>query len=402
MRKRIKVFCCILAVILLSVSFASCGSDKTGSENQETVTEKKAEKDKLTITDNEIRYHYYRIYVNFSSTAAQYDSYYGEGLGKAYTGYDYKISPEDQQYEDEFSSTTGVTSEEIGIENPTWADVFAYLAIESCFANNIAAQKAKEMKLSLTEDAKEDIETTMNQISEEAEKQNLSENDYLKSIYGSNITANEYKTFLEKWELASLWYDAIKDGITNEEIEEEYNAHSSQYGEKMIEESAVRHILVKFPDGSQNLTDGQKAEYKARAQAILDEYRQNPTEANFAALAVEKSEDYGSAADGGLIDGIAKDSSYVTNFLHWSTDASRKPGDTDIIETEYGYHIMYFSSRGYEYNDNIINAAVEEKYKTLVIDEAVNATKEAISNRRFEKVIKEMNMIIAEQLAKTY
>ncbi|MGN1162060.1 MAG: peptidylprolyl isomerase [Candidatus Fimenecus sp.] len=401
MKKTVALLLCLCVLLV----FPSCGTKKE-KESAET-TQKDTTNNEPAITDNEIRYHYYRIYVNFSSTAAQYDSYYGEGLGKAYVGYDYKISPEDQQYEDEFSSVTGVTSEEIGIENPTWADVFAYLAIESCFANNIAAQKAKEMELSLTEDNKEDIETTMNQISEEAGKQNLSENDYLKSIYGSNITANEYKTFLEKWELASLWYDAIKDGITNEEIEEEYNAHSSQYGEKMIEESTVRHILVKFPEDDegriiQNLTDGQKAEYKARAQAILDEYRQNPTEANFAALAVEKSEDTGSAADGGLIDGIAKDSSYVTNFLNWSTDASRKPGDTGIIETEYGYHVMYFSARGYKYNENILNAAVEEKYKTLVMDEAVNATKEAISNRRFEKVIKEMNMIIAEQLAKTY
>ena len=32
----------------------------------------------------------------------------------------------------------------------------------------------------------------------------------------------------------------------------------------------------------------------------------------------------------------------VTNFNDWCFDASRKTGDTDIVETNFGYHIMYF------------------------------------------------------------
>ena len=32
----------------------------------------------------------------------------------------------------------------------------------------------------------------------------------------------------------------------------------------------------------------------------------------------------------------------VTNFNDWCFDASRKTGDTDIVESSYGYHIMYF------------------------------------------------------------
>ena len=32
----------------------------------------------------------------------------------------------------------------------------------------------------------------------------------------------------------------------------------------------------------------------------------------------------------------------MENFLNWSVDMSRQPGDTDIVQTEYGYHLMFF------------------------------------------------------------
>ena len=32
----------------------------------------------------------------------------------------------------------------------------------------------------------------------------------------------------------------------------------------------------------------------------------------------------------------------VPAFDAWCFDASRKPGDSGLVKTEYGYHIMYF------------------------------------------------------------
>ncbi len=120
----------------------------------------------------------------------------------------------------------------------------------------------------------------------------------------------------------------------------------------------VRHILVKFPekniDGSATSTkdeDGKtvstikedtKKATKEKAQAILDEYLKNPTEDNFIKLCKEKTEDTGSKDTGGLIAGIADDGKYVESFTKWSLDVSRKAGDVEIVESEYGYHIMYY------------------------------------------------------------
>ncbi len=157
--------------------------------------------------------------------------------------------------------------------------------------------------------------------------------------------------------------------------------------------SDIRHILIQFPekntdgtatevtdeDGNKttNVTDETKKETKAKAQAILDEYLKNPTEDNFAALAKEKTEDPGSKDNGGLYEGVMNDGKYVKAFTDWSIDAARKPGDTGIVETEYGYHIMYYvKSTGTKWETAIVTAlagAEIEETVANVIDETAKA-----------------------------
>ncbi|OLA58459.1 MAG: hypothetical protein BHW37_02840 [Firmicutes bacterium CAG:272_52_7] len=55
---------------------------------------------------------------------------------------------------------------------------------------------------------------------------------------------------------------------------------------------------------------------------------------------------YGDYADkGGLYENVEKDT-MVPAFNDWIYDESRKPGDTDIVETTYGQHVMYFVGDG--------------------------------------------------------
>lgn len=112
----------------------------------------------------------------------------------------------------------------------------------------------------------------------------------------------------------------------------------------------VRHILIKFPTDSegktQKLNDDQKQEYYNKAQSVYNEYLANPTEENFISLAGTHNEDDGSKETGGLYENVTK-GQMVTEFNDWIFDAARKPGDTGIVETQYGYHIMYYVN-----NDN--------------------------------------------------
>ena len=110
----------------------------------------------------------------------------------------------------------------------------------------------------------------------------------------------------------------------------------------------VRHILVNFEGGTTDeatgavtYSDEEKAAAKAEAEQILADFQAGEaTEASFAALAAEKTDDTGSSATGGLYENIYP-GQMVANFEDWCFDA-HKAGDTGIVESEYGYHIMYF------------------------------------------------------------
>ena len=106
----------------------------------------------------------------------------------------------------------------------------------------------------------------------------------------------------------------------------------------------VRHILI---SADSTADETAKEEAKAEADRILEEYLAGEqTEDAFAALAQEYSTD--NAEEGGLYENITP-GSMVETFDAWCFDEARQIGDTGIVETEYGYHIMYFVGFGDTY-----------------------------------------------------
>lgn len=106
------------------------------------------------------------------------------------------------------------------------------------------------------------------------------------------------------------------------------------------ETRSVRHILI----SSESYEKDEDA--KAKAEEVLDEYlKGDKTAESFAALAGKYSEDPGSTSTGGLYEDFTK-GTMVKEFENWSFDEKRKNGDTEIVKTDYGYHIMYFESKG--------------------------------------------------------
>ena len=80
----------------------------------------------------------------------------------------------------------------------------------------------------------------------------------------------------------------------------------------------------------------------------------------FADLAISNSDDTGSAENGGLIEDIAAAQGlYVQPFTDWAVDPAREPGDTGIVETEYGYHVMYYvGDDELTYRDSMISEEI--------------------------------------------
>lgn len=110
----------------------------------------------------------------------------------------------------------------------------------------------------------------------------------------------------------------------------------------------VRHILVSpITDSSSNTqavdaTAEQWATALETANKVVSEYNSgDKTEDSFAALVSKYSSDTGSTSNGGLYENVVP-GQMVDSFEAWSLDSSRKAGDIGIVQTQYGYHIMYF------------------------------------------------------------
>lgn len=103
----------------------------------------------------------------------------------------------------------------------------------------------------------------------------------------------------------------------------------------------VRHILLRYGEATD---DKAKKEVYDKAKGIYDGWlKGDKKEESFAALATEKTEDTGSKEKAGLYENV-KPGDMVKAFDAWIFDSNRKHGDTGLVETEYGVHIMYFVS----------------------------------------------------------
>ena len=155
----------------------------------------------------------------------------------------------------------------------------------------------------------------------------------------------------------------------------------------------VRHILVSFEGGTTDETTGavtysdeEKAKAKAAADEILAAFEAGEkTEEAFAALATEKTTDTGSKDSGGLYENVYP-GQMVQAFNDWCFDASRKTGDTAIVETEYGYHVMYFvGNSGVTYRDYMIENTLRSEAMTEWETGLVEAAELVVENTKYVK-----------------
>ena len=129
-------------------------------------------------------------------------------------------------------------------------------------------------------------------------------------------------------------------------------------GKHQVNTVAVRHILFSTVDqnSGEALSDEEIKEAKKNAENALKSWQEgDKTEESFAAIANDLSDDTGSNTTGGLYASVVP-GQMVTPFDDWCFDSSRKTGDVAIVETEHGYHVMYFVGVNGKYYDETIRA----------------------------------------------
>ena len=144
-----------------------------------------------------------------------------------------------------------------------------------------------------------------------------------------------------------------------------------------VDTVTVRHILfpTKDTETQEALSDEEikKAEENAK-KTLADWKNSDKTEDTFAAYANDLSEDTGSNTNGGLYENV-RPGQMVAEFDKWIFDETRKEGDVDLVETEYGYHIIYFVSKDGAYYDSTIRSSKAEEDMNTLSDEILDSDK---------------------------
>lgn len=211
------------------------------------------------------------------------------------------------------------------------------------------------------------------EMKEEAKKSAKNEFDTYKTYYSSNWSAflanYGYKTddelmnaLIKSYQQKLILTKYLKNDVIKDEEINKY------YKDNIFGEITARHILIK-PDVKDDMTADQKKEAKTKAlneaKELIEQLKKSTNlEADFTKLAKEKSDDTGSASQGGLIENFTNDSGLVKEFWEASLKLETGKFTPEAVETEYGYHIIYKVSQK--------EKPTLDKVKDKVIDKVAN------------------------------
>lgn len=288
----------------------------------------------LTVGDLQIYY-----WMSISDFLNTYGSYL------QYMGFD-TTKPLDEQIWDPES---GMTYQQMLLKN----------ALDDWLRYATLVQMSEDNGYVLTEDDQNYLDTfeaDLEQIAVDAGYEDLdlfvTENMAPGSTFDAYIKYN-YQSYV-----GMIYYNSIYETMipTDEEAETYFAEHETDmiaqgFGKTMGDYYYVRHILLKPEGGSVGengatvYTDDEWEACRVKAQELLDEFLiGEATEEAFALLAEEYSEDSGSSSNGGMYEQLTDRTNFVQEFKDWYLDESREAGDTGLVKSVHGYHIMYFSS----------------------------------------------------------
>ena len=265
-----------------------------------------------------------------------------------YDAYRYKDYPEmditkplDKQV---YDKETGMTYQQMFMESAldTWHRYAALIEL------------SKENGFTLSEDQQKELDNMPEDLNKMATQNKYDDAEkFIKEQFYSSCSVEGYLQYNRTLYLALTYYQSLYEGLlpTDDEVQTYYNENKATFTEKGIDETAgnyydVRHILIGPNSGSAaygDYTDAEWESWRVSAQDILDQFlADNGDEAAFGELAKTKSLDTGSKSNGGLYTKLTSKTNFVENFKNWYLDESRQKGDTGLVKTEHGYHIMYF------------------------------------------------------------
>lgn len=349
----------------------TCKGSYTGTEEEvkaaaDTVVATAGDR---VLTNGQLQVHYWLAAQNFYTQYGSYAAYFGLDASQ----------PLDTQ-------TCGM------LENRTWQQYFLEQALSSWKVYEAIYRSAQENGFQISEELQKELDTIETGLEETAQKNGYgTAEDMIHKNFGPGASVADYKAFWDLYYRSSGYYTEVNASFapTEQELEEYFNAHEADYAEKGLTKDThtvdVRHILI-TPEstpvdgsttGETTISGEAWADAEAKAKEILSQYLAgDKTEDSFATLANENSQDSGSNTNGGLYTGVSQ-GQMVEAFDAWCFDDARQVGDTDIVKTSYGYHVMLYCGSATVWQEQVKSDILTEKTNNFV-EEALAANPTAI------------------------
>ena len=155
-------------------------------------------------------------------------------------------------------------------------------------------------------------------------------------------------SYVDLYNQAYMYFTTLSYYMEKEVREEtEGTARSTEFVDirhiLLIPENTEEEAVSVGKDGRITCSESAWAACESYAQELLNKCNQRLREPEhvFAELAVKNSKDTGTALDGGAYHGIQQ-GQLMEELDSWCFSTERQPGDTAIIRSEYGVHILYF------------------------------------------------------------
>lgn len=197
----------------------------------------------------------------------------------------------------------------------------------------------------------------------------------LKDAHASDVSSNEAIT---------NWLFSEDRNIADTAVIEDVSAQSFYIiyvvspvsRDESVANTSVRHILIQAEttdeEGNslaQDVITKNFEDAKAEAEKLMQTWKDNgATEEAFIALIADNTDDTASIETDGLYDDVKAGGNYVAEFTNWAIDPARKPGDTGLVKTEFGYHFMYFveASSDTAWESEVRSTLASNDYNSLV------------------------------------
>lgn len=324
-------------------------------------------------------------------TKVEFDYYYNMSLSTYYNQYGMYMSMMGVDL-------SGDLSMQMYSDTLTWEDFFQQMAVETIKQNKALMKEAKAEGFTFdTGDRWEDYKAMLKSQAAEAA---VPVNTFVKASFGSYATLGRIKNIVKDTLFTSAYTEKIMEENmpSDEEIVAHYEANKDDYdsvdfrlvqvdAELPTEPTELADPVEKTNEKKEESTD------KAAEGEAAEEEKYEPSEAEIEAAMKEAKKEAEKALKTVATDGELKEdyskSFANSNYSEWLFDASRKAGDTTMVEdaTNHRYYVVAFEKR-YLKEDPTANARVivtEEGDGQAILDEW---TKGAATEESFIELFK--------------